>query len=235
MSGKQLTWHGHANFQLDCASEDAHISIFIDPFFTGNPKATVSADAIAKADIVAVTHMHDDHSGDAVTICKNTGALLAAPVGVGEQFIAQGVPAEQVINGHGFNIGGSVTAKGVTITMTQAFHTVDGVAPVGYIFTLPDGYVVYHAGDTGIFSSMELFGELYAIDLALLPAGGLYTMDMRQAALAAKLLKAKAVVPMHWGTFPVLAQSMEPFPAVLAEYSKCRCILMQPGASVPLN
>ena len=231
---KKLTWHGHANFQLDFQSDNDRVSILIDPFFTGNPKASVKPDAIEPPDIVAVTHMHGDHSGDAVDICKRTGALLAVPVGVGEEMIAAGVPASQVLNGHGFNIGGSVTAKGVTITMTQAYHTIAGVAPVGYIITLPDGYTVYHAGDTGIFAGMATWGELFTIDLALLPAGGTYTMDMRQAALAAKMLKAKAVVPMHWGTFPVIAQSMDGFSVMLARQAGCRCIVMQPGESVNL-
>ncbi len=229
---KQLTWHGHANFQIQCDG----VNILVDPFFTGNPTAVTSPGAIAKPDIVAVTHMHGDHSGDAVTILKSTGALLATCVGVGEQFQAQGIPAEQILNGHGFQIGGTVTCKGVAITMTQAFHTIDGVAPVGFIFTFPSGYTVYHAGDTGIFSTMEIFGELYDIDLALLPAGSVYTMDVTQAAYAAKLLKAKAAVPMHWGTFPVLAQNMDAFPAALAKQAPdCRCIVMQPGQTVALE
>lgn len=229
---KQLTWHGHANFQIQYDG----VNILIDPFFTGNPVAVKKPEAIDKPDIVAVTHMHGDHSGDATAICKATGAFLAVGVGVGEQFQAEGLPAEQILNGHGFNIGGSVSCKGVTITMTQAFHTIDGVAPVGFIFTFPDGYTVYHAGDTGIFGSMATFGELYNIDLALLPAGSVYTMDTRQAAYAAKLLQAKTVVPMHWGTFPVLAQSMDDFPGLLAKSAPdCRCILMKPGETVALD
>ncbi len=231
---KKLTWHGHANFQLDFQSGTDRVNILIDPFFTGNPKAKIKPDAIDKPDIVAVTHTHGDHVGDAADICKRTGAFLATAVGMGDELLAAGVPEAQMLNAHGFNIGGSVKAKGVTITMTQAFHTIAGVSPVGYIFTLPDGYTVYHAGDTGIFASMAVLGELYSIDLALLPAGGTYTMDIRQAAHAAKLLKAKAVVPMHWGTFPVIAQTMDGFSVELAKQAGCRCILMQPGDTVTL-
>ena len=230
--GSQLTWHGHANFQIQCDG----VNILIDPFFTGNPSATTTPDAIATPDIVAVTHMHGDHSGDALAILKRSGALLATCVGVGEQFQAEGVPAEQIINGHGFQIGGTVSCKGVSITMTQAFHTIAGVAPVGYIFTFPSGYTVYHAGDTGVFGTMGIFGELYDIDLALLPAGSLYTMDKKQAAYAAKLLKAKAVIPMHWGTFPVLAQSMDDFPAEVAKQAPgARAIVMKPGETIALK
>ena len=232
---KEITWHGHANFQICHTSEKERVSILIDPFFTGNPKATKKAEEIGTPDIVCVTHMHGDHVGDAAAICKNTGALLAIPVGLAGAFTDAGVSESQIINGHGFNIGGAVNVKGVTITMTQAFHTTDDVAPVGYIITLPDGYTIYHAGDTGIFASMATLGELYEIDLALLPAGGLYTMDMRQAALAAKMLGAKTVTPMHWGTFPPLEQSMNAFPAMLAKHSTCRCALMQPGETVSLG
>ncbi|CAK7019733.1 MAG: hypothetical protein DELT_02365 [Desulfovibrio sp.] len=232
MLTKVLTWHGHANFQFDYQSDDAKVNVLIDPFFTGNPKATKKIDEIDKPDIVLVTHMHGDHVGDAAEICKRTGALLGTCVGTADEFTKAGVTESQILNGHGFNIGGSMKAKGVTITMTQAFHTTDAVAPVGYIIKFPDGSTVYHAGDTGIFGSMATLGELYSIDLALLPTGSVYTMDMKQAAYAAKLLKAKAVIPMHWGTFPALEQSMEKFPEVLGKQTGCRCILLQPGESV---
>ncbi len=229
---KQLTWHGHANFQIQYND----VNVIIDPFFTGNPTAIKTFDAIDKPDIVAVTHMHGDHAGDAVAILKSSGAVLATCVGVGEQFQAQGILESQILNGHGFQIGGTVTCKGVAITMTQAFHTIDGVAPVGFIFTFPDGYAVYHAGDTGIFGTMGILGELYDINLALLPAGSVYTMDTKQAAYAAKLLKAKTVVPMHWGTFPVIAQNVDDFPAKVAKQApNCRCIVMKPGETIALD
>lgn len=235
MSTKKLTWHGHANFQFQYTSGDESINLLFDPFFTGNPKASKKPTEIDAPDIVLVTHMHGDHVGDAAAICQRTGALLAICVGSGEVLAEAGVPVRQILNGHGFNIGGSMQAKGVTITMTQAFHTTTDTPPVGYIVRMPDGYTIYHAGDTGIFGSMSVLGEMYSIDLALLPAGSVYTMDMKQAAYAAKLLKAKAVVPMHWGTFPALAQTMETFPGILAKQTGARCILMQPGDTVALS
>jgi L-ascorbate metabolism protein UlaG (beta-lactamase superfamily) len=232
---KTVTWHGHANFQLLFRSGAESVNLLFDPFFSGNPKATTKATDIDPPDIVLVTHTHGDHVGDAADICIRCKALLATAVGMGDELLAAGVPAEQVLNGHGFNIGGSVAAKGVRIAMTHAFHTIAGVSPVGYVVTLPDGYTIYHAGDTGIFGDMALLGELYPIDLALLPAGGLYTMDKRQAAMAAKLLQAKAVIPMHWGTFPPLAQSMDDFADMLgATAPGCRCLVMRPGDSLSL-
>ncbi len=226
-----LTWHGHANFQI----AGGGVNILIDPFFNGNPAAVSSYTEAAKPDLVLVTHMHGDHVGDAVSICTDTGALLGCVVGAAERLEQAGLAGEQILNGIGFNIGGTLEYKGARITMTQAFHTSEAGCPVGYIIVMPGGCTIYHAGDTGIFSSMSLWGELYSIDVALLPAGGCFTMDQRQAALAAKLLRAKKVVPMHWGTFPALAQSMDDFPAELAATSPTsEAILMRPGQTVTL-
>lgn len=226
-----ITWHGHANFQI--ASPGCNI--LIDPFFTGNPRATVSADAITPPDVVLVTHLHGDHAGDAVAICRNTGAKLGAVVGIAEIFHQRGVPQEQILNGIGFNIGGTLQVNGVSITMTEAFHTSEAGVPTGYIITLANGYTIYHAGDTGIFANMAVWGELYSLDLALLPAGGVFTMDARQAALAAKMLKAKAAIPIHWGTFPVLAQDTEEFERQLAATAPdCRFVRIAPGQTLDL-
>ena len=134
--------------------------------------------------------------------------------------------------GIGFNIGGTIEVKGVRVTMTQAFHTSESGAPAGYVVTMPDGFTFYHAGDTGLFSSMELIGSLYPLDLALLPVGGFFTMDGLQAAHAARLLKPKAVIPMHWGTFPVLAKDTSAFASHLASVAPdVRLVSMKPGDS----
>jgi L-ascorbate metabolism protein UlaG (beta-lactamase superfamily) len=119
--------------------------------------------------------------------------------------------------------------------MVQAFHSSATGCPVGYILTLNDGYCIYHAGDTGIFSSMELFGRLYSIDLALLPIGGVFTMDPPQAALACSLLQCKNVLPMHWGSFPVLEQNTDRFARELKEKgAPTRLIRLDPGQSMEL-
>ena len=226
-----ITWHGHANFQI--SSPDCNL--IIDPFFTGNPNSQITWKGIDPPDLVLVTHMHGDHIGDTVPICKHTGAMLGTVVGIAEVIQRLGVPEKQILNGVGFNIGGTVTVKNTSITMTQAFHTTEAGTPVGYIIRLSDGYTVYHAGDTGIFSSMAIWGELYAIDLALLPMGGVFTMDARQAALAAKMLRAKAVIPMHWGTFPVLAQSTDEFAGELGKAAPgCRFVPIKPGQTIDL-
>ena len=229
MSANTLTWYGHSTFQITTPS----CSVLIDPFFSGNPLAVTGWEDIPPPDVVLVTHLHADHAGDAAAICRRFKARLGAVVGTASA--VPGVPPNQILNGIGFNIGGTIVEKGLAITLTEATHSSDAGTPTGFILTLPDGFTLYHAGDTGIFPGMALWGELYPLDLALLPIGGVFTMDARQAARAAKLLKAGGVVPMHWGTFPVLAQETETFVALLAETaSGCRPVPMKIGQTIPL-
>ncbi|MBT8763917.1 metal-dependent hydrolase [Desulfohalobiaceae bacterium Ax17] len=229
--GNKLTWHGHANFEIATPK----LNILIDPWFEGNPSAVSKSSSLSKVDLVLVTHDHGDHMGQAIEICKQTGAHLGAIVEVAKHCIAQGISQDKVLNGIGFNIGGSIDFNSVKITMVQAFHSCERGFPVGYIVTLEDGYTIYHAGDTAIFSSMELWGQLFDIDLALLPIGGVFTMDPRQAALACKLLKCKKVVPMHWGSFPVLEKDTKNFQAALKEYApQTELLEMSPGQTVEL-
>lgn len=211
-----LIWHGHSNFELHARSDEGVSVVFIDPFFEGNPSAGPSR-VISRADLVLVTHDHHDHVGAAVGICVSTGAQLVAMVETAARLQEAGVPASQIANGHGINIGGSIDLAGLSVTMTQATHSSATGVAAGYILRLADGFTIYHAGDTGIFAGMELWGRLYDIDLALLPIGGRYTMDPPQAAEACRLLGCKAVTPMHWGTFPVLEQNTERFQAELTQ------------------
>lgn len=224
-----ITWYSHANFKI----ETPNATILVDPFFDGNPASPISGTDIDSADIVLITHDHGDHVGSAVNICQRTGAQLVAIVGTAEKLGLAGIPANQIANGVGMNIGGTIEIKGIRITMTQAFHSSESGAPAGYIITLEDGYTIYHAGDTGIFSSMELWGQLYDINLALLPIGGVFTMDPAQAALACKLLGCKYVLPMHWGTFPVLEQNTSNFAKAL-ETAGAETSLISAEIGVPL-
>jgi len=201
-----LTWHGHSAFAITSKGK----TILIDPWFDGNPSAKAAAKNV-EADLVLVTHDHGDHVGQALDICKRTGAALGCIVELAAKLKSQGLPDSQVLNGIGFNIGGTVSHQGISVTMTQAHHSCESGVPVGFIVRLEDGYTVYHAGDTGIFSSMALWGKLYRIDLALLPIGGVFTMDAAQAAMATMMLRCRKVAPMHWGTFPVLDQNVDAF------------------------
>ncbi|SDF81587.1 metal-dependent hydrolase [Desulfovibrio legallii] len=222
-----ITWYGHSAFKIACPAAQ----VVLDPFFA--PPSDMSAATVGPVDLVLVTHDHSDHVGEAVEVCRRTGAMLGAIVGTAGKLVAAGVPQAQVLNGIGFNMGGTVSCKGVSVTMTQAYHSSDSGAPAGYIVRMPDGLTVYHAGDTCVFSGMELWGRLYSIDVALLPVGGVFTMDARQAALACKLLACKAVIPMHWGTFPALAQNTAAFKEALQkQHLSCTCVEMGVGETV---
>lgn len=225
----KITWFGHAAFGL----EGDGVRILVDPFFT-DPQMAQAAEKDG-VDLILITHDHADHTGDVAAIAQRTGAGVGAIVGTTEHLEEMGVPGGQILYG-GFNMGGTIEYKGVKATMTQAYHTSITGSPAGYIITMPDGLVVYHAGDTCIFSGMALWGKLYAIDVALLPIGGHYTMDARQAAMACGLLKCNHAIPMHYGTFPILARDAGEFEKLLgAQVPSCRYVPMKPGDTVEFS
>lgn len=225
-----LRWFGHSAFLI----RHENVSVLTDPFFAANPSLAPEAEK-GGPDLVLVTHDHGDHVGDAVGICRRTGAKLGAIVETAAKLRSQGVPADQVVGG-GFNMGGTIEVKGIQVTMTQAHHSSLSGQPVGYIIRMPDGLTIYHAGDTCLFSGMALWGKLYHIDVALLPIGGFYTMDARQAAMACGLLKCASVVPMHWGTFPVLAQDTKEFERLLATTApSCTPLCAKVGETLQFN
>ena len=227
-----ITWYGHSAFMITWNNT----RILIDPFLSGNPVFSGSWEDLPSPDVVLVTHHHGDHVGDAFEICKKSGAQLGTIVVIAAEFTQKGLPASQILNGIGFNIGGTMEVNGIGITMTEAFHSSDGIGmPTGFIITLTDGRSIYHAGDTGIFSNMETWGKLYDIHYALLPAGGVFTMDYRQAALAAGMLRAKNLIPMHWGTFPILAQNMDLLRDQLTSVApQCTLMVVEKGKAVSI-
>src|SRR3990170_1521079 len=149
---------------------------------------------------------------------------------------AKGVPESQLLHGGiGMNVGGTVVLNGFSFTMTEARHYCTLGAPVGYVIQTPSGLTVYHSGDTGIFAGMALIGELHSIDVALLPIGSVFTMDYRQAAKAAALLKAKTVIPMHFGTFPILEPNADRFVAEVKKTAPgTRVVVLSPGEEILL-
>ena len=209
MAQTKIRWLSHAGFQITSSTGKI---IYIDPWFE-NPVSTMKLDEVKAATLVLVTHDHFDHVGQAPEIVTKTGGLLVANVETARRFQNElKVPAEKVCYfGYGMNIGGSLLYEGITVTMTQAFHSTATGAPCGYIIRLEDGTTLYHAGDTGIFDSMRIFGEMYKIDVAMLPIGSVFTMDPFQAAQAAKMLSPKMIIPMHYKTFPILVQDPKEF------------------------
>ncbi|MDD3653424.1 MAG: metal-dependent hydrolase [Desulfotomaculaceae bacterium] len=204
-----IKWLGHAACQI---TTEKGAVILIDPWISGNSSCPVKKEDIKKADIILITHDHFDHLGEDVPdLVKATGATVIAQPELVDTLQKSGVSADNIIFGMGMNIGGEVEVAGIKIIMTQAFHSSVAGSPVGYIIILENGKTVYHAGDTGIFDSMRLFGEIYDIDLALIPIGSVFTMNPLQAAVSLTLLKPKKAIPIHYQTFPILVQDAREF------------------------
>ena len=205
MADASLTWLGHAAFRLDTPGGKR---IYVDPWLE-NPKCPETERQPERCDAIAITHGHSDHVGNAVDLSKKFGPLPIVGIvelrGWLEQQGAQadGLPAP--------NKGGTVEAAGTKFTLVNAFHSSgadDGSylgEATGIVVELERGTRVYFAGDTCVFGDMQLIGRIYSPDVAVLPIGGHYTMDPREAAVACELLGVRRVVPCHYGTFPLLA------------------------------
>ena len=210
MSGT-IRWLGHAFVEFTTA--DGKVILF-DPWTKddGNPSCPIGTDEIEKADLVLVSHDHFDHIASAAAICGKTGALLGGPVQSVKRLVDEGFKEDQVVNfGFGYMVGGGVELDWVKVTSTPAFHSSDTACALGNIVKTADGTTIYHAGDTSLFGDMELFGRLYPMDVAILPIGGVFTMDAYQASEAVKLIKPKMVLPIHYASFPIIAQTADDF------------------------
>jgi L-ascorbate metabolism protein UlaG (beta-lactamase superfamily) len=196
----EITWFGHSNFRI----KTGDTTVLIDPFFVGNPTSPTTHKEIDACDLILVTHDHNDHIGQTLELAAKHDAEVVAIFDIIQNLISLGLPAHL---GVGMNIGGTVNRLGFSITMVQAMHSSLHGAAAGFIITLPDGTCIYDSGDTGLFGDMALFGKLHDIDVAILPIGGRFTMDAKQAAYACSLLKCGKVIPQHWGTWPILDQN----------------------------
>jgi L-ascorbate metabolism protein UlaG (beta-lactamase superfamily) len=204
----KITWLGHAAFELKFDSGEV---LILDPWLEGNP-AYPKGYEIQRADAIAVSHAHFDHFNDVVPLSKKFGAKVIAIFETASWLQGQGVSAE------GMNKGGTADLGFVKLTMTHALHSntikagdevIYAGEAAGYVLTLKDGRTAYFAGDTALFGDMSLIGELYKPELAFLPIGDFFTMGPLQASYAARLIKPKRVIPMHYGTFPALSGKPE--------------------------
>ncbi|WP_069806494.1 metal-dependent hydrolase [Vulcanisaeta thermophila] len=224
-SQSYIRWLGHAAFEVSVGGK----KILIDPWIS-NPLSPVTLSEITHVDYILITHDHFDHLGEAVDIAKKTNATV---VGVFE--LVNYLGEQGVKNTIGMNVGGSVKLTSeIEVYVTPALHSSSRGVPVGFIIRAPEG-TLYHAGDTGLFSEMELLGKLFRIDVAMLPIGSLFTMDPRQAAYALTLLRPRAAIPMHYNTFPDIKQDPNQFKE-LAEslLPDIKVFILKPGDSVQL-
>jgi len=232
LNGVQITWFGHATFRI--ISPQGKI-ILIDPWTQHNPACPKNLKKVDKVDLMFVTHGHSDHIGDAASIAKATNPTCVAIVELAGWLGSKGVK-----NTIGLNKGGTSSAQGIKFTMTHAIHTSGtedgtyGGEAAGFVLELENGLKIYHAGDTCAFSDMQLIGELHKPDVAMLPIGDFYTMGPREAAVAVRMLGVKHVIPMHYGTFPVLVGTPAQLQDALSSLglNDVEVIAMKPGETI---
>jgi L-ascorbate metabolism protein UlaG (beta-lactamase superfamily) len=232
--GFSLTWLGHNSFKLLTRGAKA---VLLDPWVESNPACPRELKTLDKLDIMTISHGHSDHMGDAVTLGKKHKPVIVCNYEIHLFLQRKGVP-----NTSPMNKGGTQEAGGIKFTMVHATHSsgiedggqiVYGGEPCGYVITLEDGLRIYHAGDTAVHSDMALIGEIYAPDIALLPIGDLYTMSPKEAAVAARLLKPKYIVPAHYGTSAALKGTPEAFKEELKRQNvAAELVVLRPGESL---
>lgn len=225
----KITYHGHSAISIET---DTH-RILMDPFITGNSLSDLDPNTV-DADVILLTHGHNDHVGDAFAIAERTGAQIVAINELAVYATQKGLQA------HGMNIGGAFDFDFGRVKFTQAFHSSsyeeeDGTfiytgMPAGIILTIGDK-TIYHVGDTALFSDLKLIGERNDIDVAFVPIGDNFTMGPEDALLAAEWINAKKVVPVHYNTFPVIEQDPDAF---VAKLTNSEGFALKAGESITL-
>lgn len=218
----KLTYHGHSAWEVEAPGA----RIWIDPFLTGNPSADVSADAV-EADFIVLSHAHHDHLGDTEAIAARTGAMIIAQNELAHYLTGKGLSAEAI------QIGGGQSFSFGRVKLVPAIHSssFDGIymgREAGILIRDLDGTVLYHAGDTGLFSDMSLIGRA-GLDAALVPIGDKFTMGPEDALTAVELLSPRVVIPMHFNTFDAIKQDPEAWKRAVEEQTATRVLVMKPG------
>jgi L-ascorbate metabolism protein UlaG (beta-lactamase superfamily) len=225
----KITWLGHSTFVIESAGK----RLLVDPWVMGNPSCPDDLKDVGDLDGMLITHAHFDHIGDAVEIGTKTKAQVGCIPETANWLGSKGL--ENIVD---FNKGGTVEIAGFRVHMTHAVHScgitdgdqiIYGGEAAGYVIELADGFKLYHAGDTAVFSDMQLIGKLLEPDVALLPIGDHYTMGPRSAAEAVRLLGVKTVIPIHWGTFPLLTGTPEQLRQEAKDVDGLEVVELEPG------
>ncbi|RPI90438.1 MAG: metal-dependent hydrolase [Chloroflexi bacterium] len=224
----KYTWYGHAALGLETSGH----KLIVDPFLTGNPAASITPEAV-EADFILVSHGHGDHLGDSVAIAQRTQALVISVNEIANWFGNQGIEA------HGQHVGGGFKYPFGYLKLTLALHGSElpdgssGGNPCGFLLTTNDGEKIYLAQDTGLFGDMKLIGE-EGIDLAVLPIGDNFTMGPDDALRAVKLIQPKTVIPIHYSTWPLIAQDPNAWAERVQKETSTKAIVLKPGESYSL-
>ncbi len=230
LNGIKLTWLGHATFHITTPGGK---SVIVDPWVAGNPMCPEKNKSFSRVDIMLCTHGHFDHIADAVALAKKHNPTVVGIFELCKWLEKKGTQQTSPINK-----GGTQTVGDIKVTMVHADHScgildgdeiIYGGEACGYVIEFQNGVRIYHAGDTNVFGDMQIIRELYAPDIAMLPIGDHFTMSPREAAYACHLLKPKAVIPMHFGTFPVLTGQPAQLKKLVPEIE---VVEMKPGETV---